>query len=171
MSVTIANDGPLGALTTHVYMRTASTALAAWSVAATDAVLAAASHFQKVDASFELVSAKGDSVTTTTGIKFVTTAELAGNLKAYGLSSVDYKALMNTTTGYNLKDVDIFLLQAPANQATGTCAIGQQIFESYAVNAFVFLEVKAGVPIAVNIAWERTDSAENTNIEWNVIVA
>jgi len=170
MSVTIANDGTVVATKLHAYLRTAATAPADFTVATIDALLTGASHFQKVETGFELVSAKGDTVKITTGTDIVTSQELSGTLRALGLSSVDYKALMNQSTGYAQADIDVFLLQAPTAQASGTCAIGQQLYHTYSVNAFVALEVKDGVPIAVTIEWTRTDEATESGIEWDEIV-
>ncbi len=170
MSITIEGTGPVDAAKYHLYIRTAATQPGDYKVATIDAILAAASHFQKVETGFEMATAKGDEVKITTGTKITISGENTGNLKVLGLTPTDYKAIMDQVTGYQGKDVDVFALKAPTAQATGTCAIGQYLFQTYAVNVYAALETIDGVPHALNISWSRTDEASEMGTEMDIIV-
>ena len=169
MSITLVQDAAVDAAKYHLYIRSAESVPADYKKATIDAILAAASHFKKVETGFELVTAKGDTVKITTGSEIVISGDTSGTIKALGLTSVDYKALMDQATGYQGKDVDIFVLKAPTSQVSGTCTVGQLIFSVYAVNVYQALEIKDGVPHALNITWNRTDEASEMGTEMDTI--
>jgi len=171
MTVSIDGSAATDAAKYHLYVRTADTVPSDYKKATIDTILAAASHFQKVETGFELVTAKGDSIKITTGSEIVISGDTTGNIKALGLTSVDYKALMDQSTGYQGNDVDVFVLKAPTAQTSGTCTVGQLLFSVYAVNIYQALEVKDGVPHALNISWSRTDEASEMGTEMNTIAA
>ena len=94
-NITIENTDAVVGTKLHVYMRENTTALSAFDKTTIDAILTGASHFKKVESGFTLEEAEGDSVVTTIGQKIVLTKTVTGEFLALGLTSVDYKALMN----------------------------------------------------------------------------
>ena len=166
----IEGTGTVDAAKYHLYVRLAATKQADYEKITIDAVLAASSHFKKVETGMEAIVAKGDEIKIITGTKIVISGENSGNFRLLGLTSVDYKAIMNQAAGYQNQDVDIFLLKAPTAQTSGTATVGQSLFQIYAVNVFATPEVKDSVPFALNLSYSRTDEASELGIELDTVV-
>ncbi len=170
-TIDIENTEPTVGTKIHMYVREATTPLADFAAATVSSALAASSHFKKVESGFTLEESEGDSINTTTGQKIVLSKNIAGEFLALGLTSVDYNALMDSSTGYNLKDLDILLLQAPANQADDTAIAGNNIYATYKVNVNIRLIVADGQATKVSLSFERIDESTTKSITFDKVVA
>ncbi len=168
-----ANDGKLEANKMHLYIREAGTAPASYTKSLVDAVLVdtVSTPFPKVETGFTIDQAEGDTIMTTTGQKIVLSKNSSGEFNAMGLTPVTYNALMDESTGYNQKDVDIFLVQAPLDRATGTVETGDYIYCIYNVNLNIKLNSSDGQPTKVVLSYERVDSATDTGTVWEEITS
>ena len=170
-NIVIQNTGPVVGTKLHVYMREDATEIAAFDKTTLDAILGGASHFTKIETGFTLEEAEGDSINTTIGQKIVLSKVVTGEFLALGLTTVDYNALMDTSTGYNLQDLDVLLVQAPAERTSGTVEAGDYLYATYKVNVNVRLVVADAAPTKVSLSFERTDQSTDKSLKWDIVLA
>ncbi len=171
--VTNNNDGKLEANKMHLYIREAAAAPSPYTNVAVSAAISIteATPFPKVETGFTIDQAEGDTIMTTTGQKIVLSKNSSGEFNAMGLTPTTYNALMDETDGYNQKDVDIFLIQAPLDRTLHTADVGDYVYAIYNVNLNIKLNSSDGQPTKVVLSYERVDSATDTGTVWEEVVA